>query len=178
MPRPGWTAARLLEVISALERVLTIGAFTALVLVVFADVVSRELTGGGLYWASQVGVWANIIVVMAGFGLASSVGGHLRPRFTDTWLPDRWSATLTTLQHLFMALFCCGIGLLAANVTAESWSLGVVSIDLFMPIWPVQIFLPLAFVAATLRHLVYALVPGTRPAETSALATGMGAGRK
>lgn len=162
--------ARLLRLLQACERWLAISAFLILIVVIFADVLNRELTGSGLYWASQIGVWANILVVMAGFGLASADGAHLRPRITDAWLPDSWQPALHTLQHSCMALFCICIALLAARVVGESWRLGEVSIDLFWPIWPIQMFLPLAFGVAALRHSLYVLYPSLRPAEQSALA--------
>jgi TRAP-type C4-dicarboxylate transport system permease small subunit len=167
---PKSSAAKLLQRVRSAEQALALVAFLTLVVVVFADVVSRELTGAGLYWASQTGVWANVLVVMAGFGLASADGAHLRPRFTDGWLPESWAAVLQTLQHVVMALFCAAIGLLAARVTYGSWQLGEVSIELYLPVWPVQIFLPAAFFIAGLRHVLYALYPGLRPPDTSALA--------
>ena len=71
------------------EKWISFVAFTLLITVIFADVVSRELTGSGMHWARQVGVYANIFIVMAGFGLASASGQHLRPRFADGWLPAR-----------------------------------------------------------------------------------------
>jgi TRAP-type C4-dicarboxylate transport system permease small subunit len=162
-------AARLLSILQRAEQVLAIVAFLVLVGVVFADVVSRELTGAGLYWASQAGVWANVIVVMAGFGLASSAGANLRPRFTDNWLPHSWEPVLLTLQYAVMALFCLAIGVLAALVVQDSWRLGEVSIDLFLPVWPIQLFMPLAFVVAALRNGLYAALPELRPVEGSAL---------
>ena len=69
-----------------------------------------------------------------------------------------------------MAVFCCLIGALAAGVVADSWRLGEVSLELFVPIWPVQVFLPLAFGVAAVRHALFATYPGLRPDERSALA--------
>ena len=167
MPDNQQRANKILARLNQFERLLIIAAFGVLVLVVFADVVSREVQGAGLFWASQTGVWANVIVVMAGFGLASSDGAHLRPRFADQWLPVSWHATLETLQHLVMALFCLALGLLASRVVAGSWRLGELSLDLFLPVWPIQLFLPLAFLAGTLRHGLYAFYPSLRPIESN-----------
>lgn len=162
---------RVLNGLQRLEKYLVIAAFLLLVTVVFADVVSREITGAGLYWASRLGLWANVLIVMAGFGLASSEGVHLRPRFTDSWLPASWEPLLCRLQHLCMALFCGAIGLLAVRVVFTTWQLGEVSVDLYLPIWPVQAFLPLAFATAFLRHLLYAFFPELRPADGNAMTT-------
>jgi TRAP-type C4-dicarboxylate transport system permease small subunit len=140
-----------------------------LILVVFADVVSRELTGAGLYWATQIGVWANVFVVLAGFGLASADGAHLRPRFADGWLPTGFAPALEFLQHLVMSLFCIAIGSLSLSVVLGSFRLDEVSLDLYLPIWPVQALLPLAFFTAAVRHAIYAFVPALRPTETGAM---------
>jgi len=170
MPESAGFAAQALRAIRAVEKYLCISAFAVLVTVIFADVLSRELTGTGLYWASQTGVWANVLVVMAGFGLASADGAHLRPRFTDSWLPARWTDVLQFLQHFTMAVFCFAIAALSLGVVLGSWQLGEVDIDLFMPIWPVQAALPAAFFAGGLRYTIYAVRPKLRPQETSALA--------
>jgi TRAP-type C4-dicarboxylate transport system permease small subunit len=151
------------------EKILAIAAFGILVVVIFGDVVSREFSGAGLYWASQTGVWANVFVVMAGFGLATADGMHLRPRFADNWLPANWSPVLESLQHALMALFCLLIGLLAARVVLGSYQLGEVSIELYLPIWPVQIMLPIAFFVGALRHAIYALYVDLRPTESNAM---------
>jgi TRAP-type C4-dicarboxylate transport system permease small subunit len=157
---------RILAVVSRVERGMCVAAFVVVVGVLFADVVSRELTAAGLYWAPQVGVWANVIVVMAGFGLASAGGAHLRPRFADGWLPARWEPAVATLQHVVMALFCAAATALAARVVLESWRLGEVALDLFLPVWPIQLFIPVALGLATLRHGLYARYAELRPAET------------
>lgn len=161
-------ACRLLMLIGRLEKVLCVTAFVLLVVVLFADVVSRELTAAGLHWASQIGVWANVAVVMAGFGLASASGAHLRPRFLDAFMPAGWDNLLGFVQHCVMALFCSAIGWVSLLVVTESFRLGEVEITLFWPVWPVQALLPLAFFAAAVRHLIYAIYPRQRPADTGA----------
>ncbi len=161
-----------LKLIGRLERLVCLIAFTILVIVLFADVISRETTSAGLHWASQVGVWANVFVVMAGFGLASSAGAHLRPRFLDKLLPRSCEAVLESLQHICMAIFCIAIAMVALSVVLDSWRLGEVELTLFMPVWPVQAMLPLAFFAAALRHLIYAAFPLLRPTESGAFDMG------
>ena len=170
-PERDMNARRLLSGLRGMEKILCVTAFALLVIIIFADVVSRELTNAGLYWAAQSGVWANVVIVMAGFGLASADGAHLRPRFADNWLPERWHRLLETLQHGVMSLFCAAAAWLACTVVIESWQLGEVSLDLFVPIWPVQGLLPLALVAAAMRHAIYALYADLRPSESGALAS-------
>ncbi len=169
-------ASRLLAMISRVEKLICTIAFAVLVAVLFVDVISREATAAGLHWASQIGVWANVAVVMAGFGLASAGGAHLRPRFLDTVLPDKWEPLLGFLQNFVMALFCAAIGVVALLVVAGSYRLGEVEITLFWPVWPVQALMPLAFFTAMLRHLLYAWQPQLRPSDSGAFDIDAGRG--
>jgi TRAP-type C4-dicarboxylate transport system permease small subunit len=149
--------------IEQFERAVTFGCFIVLIAVVFADVVSREVVGTGLHWARQVGVWANLFVVMLGIGLASAAGMHLRPRFADNWLPERWSGTLDRLQDGVMAMFCGVFAVVAIGMVHDGWLLSERSAVLSIVIWPFQAIIPLVFAVATFRHGVYSLYPDLRP---------------
>ncbi len=99
-----------LQPLGRMERVITTTAFALLIATIFLDVFSREITGVGLHWARQAGVYANIIVVMFGLGLASAGGNHLRPRFADNWMPARWNPIIIRLQDGLMSMFCLVAG--------------------------------------------------------------------
>ena len=63
-------AEKILNKLTQFEKWITFGAFMILVTVMFADVALRELTGAGLHWSRQIGVYANLFVVMFGLGVA------------------------------------------------------------------------------------------------------------
>lgn len=147
------------------ERSLSFIAFVLLIVIVFADVVSREVTGTGLHWARQAGVYANLFVVMFGFGLASAHGAHLRPRFADKWLPARWEPGLVRIQEGLMAIFCLGFAFVAILVVVDSHALGAKSAVLRIAIWPFQAVIPLVFLIAAFRHAAYAAFSSLRPPE-------------
>ena len=147
------------------EKWISFVAFTLLITVIFADVVSRELTGSGMHWARQVGVYANIFIVMAGFGLASASGQHLRPRFADGWLPASWNVALGRLQEGVMALFCLAFAVVAFQVVTETYSMQERSVVLRIVVWPFQAVIPTAFAVAAVRHAIYGLLPQQRPAD-------------
>jgi len=165
-PAPRWAAA-LLGGIGRAERAITFLAFLLMIAVVFADVVSREVTGTGLHWARQAGVYANIFVVMVGIGLASADGAHLRPRFADGWLPHAWEPAVLRLKEWLMALFCAGFAAVAFGVVAETFALQERSAVLRTLVWPVQAVIPLVFGVAALRHALFGLYPALRPDEAS-----------
>ncbi len=149
--------------LASIERALVCGAFALMVGVVFADVLARELGSGGLPWARQTGVWANIVVAMFGVGLASGSGAHLRPRFADGWLPASWEPVLERVGEVLTAGFCWAFAALAASMAFESMSFGEKSAILRVPVWPVQGLIGVAFVTAGVRHFLFAIWPELRP---------------
>ncbi|MCP5360413.1 MAG: TRAP transporter small permease [Steroidobacteraceae bacterium] len=157
--------ARLLAALRVCEVALTSAAFAVLVTVVFADVAWRWLSGSGLIWAREVGVFANIVLTILGIGIASADGTHLRPRFFDRIFPAAWDGALTRLQELLTALGFAVLAWIAIAVVHETWQLEDRSIVLRWLVWPVQLVLPLAFVLGTLRHGIFAAFPPLRPMD-------------
>ena len=158
-------AERFLHTLGRAERVITTIAFALLIAAIFLDVFSREITGVGLHWARQAGVYANIIVVMFGLGLASAGGNHLRPRFADNWLPSRWSPVVTRLQDGLMSIFFLFAAGAGAQLTWESIRLGERSTLLPVLIWPIMLALPLAFFLVGIRHAIYTRYPALSPRD-------------
>lgn len=165
MTRPPEILPRLLDRLRQFELAVTCAAFAVLAAVIFADVAVREVTGSGLSWARQVGVYANVFVTIVGIGLASSGGAHLRPRFADHWLPRSWDPALTHVGEWLTAAFCLAFAWVAFGVVQETRALDERSVVLRLTVWPFQSVLPLAFAIAALRHALYGVWPTLRPAE-------------
>lgn len=164
--------SRLLALVSVFERVVSAAAFVVLITVVFLDVASREVTGTGLHWALQIGVYANLFVVMLGLGVASADGAHLRPQFADRWLPPAWEPVVTRLQEAVTGLFFAGFAVVAVIVVAETRDLGERAPVLGNLVWPLQAVLPAVFGLAAIRHSCYAWWPALRPRAASAFSAG------
>lgn len=134
-----------------------------MVLVIFGDVAVREVTGTGVHWTRQVGVYANVVLVMFGMGLASASGAHLRPRFADRWLPQHWDSFLNRLANALMSIFCVAACIVAARVVGESFLLEEKSTVLRWSVWPVQSVIPAAFALAAIRHAIFCMFPPLDP---------------
>jgi C4-dicarboxylate transporter, DctQ subunit len=163
--RPGRPLQRALAVIRQCEVGLTSTAFAVLVVVIFADVVWRWTTGSGIFWAREVGVFANIVLTIIGIGIASSDGTHLRPRFFDRVFPASWDGALTRIQEWLTAVGFAALAWVAVGVVQETRALEDRTIVLRWLVWPVQLVLPVAFGLGAVRHGIFALVPALRPAE-------------
>ncbi|HJL80593.1 MAG: TRAP transporter small permease subunit [Gammaproteobacteria bacterium] len=154
-----------LRYLDIFERNVTFLAFVALVIVMFSDVAFREITGTGLHWSRQVGVYANLFVVMFGLGVASSEAAHLRPKFADNWLPESFEPILNRIQEGLMFLFCFVFSVIAFQVVTETFRDDVQSIVLRIAVWPFQMIIPAAFFLTSIRHLIYTINPNFRPGE-------------
>ena len=162
MPPPS-SVTRLLDAVRRVELAVTFAAFVTLAVVIFADVVVREVSGTGITWAREVGVYANVVVTLIGIGLASDAGAHLRPRFADRWLPASWEPVLVRLGEALTSAFCLAFAWIALRVVLETRELDERSVVLRAAVWPVQSVLPLAFVLCALRHAAYARWPSLTP---------------
>lgn len=156
-------AKKILNKLTLIEKWITFTAFLVLVVVIFADVAIRELSGTGLHWSRQIGVYANLFVVMFGLGVASSEAAHLRPKFADHWLPVSWNPILERFQEGLMCLFCLLFSIVATQVVIETFNDDVQSIVLRIAIWPFQAIIPIAFFMTSIRHLIYTIYPNLRP---------------
>jgi TRAP-type C4-dicarboxylate transport system permease small subunit len=154
-----------LQKLLALESAILLAAFAILILVTFADVALRTITGSGLMWSRDVGIYANIWLSMLGIGIASSQGSHLRPRFMDSWVRADWQAWLPRVQELLAAAGFLVLAVIAAQVVADTRELGDTNSMLRWPIWICQLCMPLALGFAAFKHSLFALYPALRPEE-------------
>ncbi|MCK6370319.1 MAG: TRAP transporter small permease [Gammaproteobacteria bacterium] len=168
----GDPVAMLLGALGRFERAVTFIAFMILCAVLFADVLSRELTGAGLTWARDVGVLANLVVTMVGFGIASAHAAHLRPRFGDRWLPAAWTPVLDTLREALMAAFCLAFATVGTAAVLETAALAESLPVLRWPAWPFQLVIPVVFALAALRHAALAIRADLRGGSGDAAAAG------
>jgi TRAP-type C4-dicarboxylate transport system permease small subunit len=153
----------LLQFLNRWERRLCGLAFAVLASVMFADVAMREISGNGIPWAQQTAVFANLVVALFGLGLAASAGSHLRPRFADHWLPERYHPLLQRLADLVSAAFLLAFAVLAVQLVLETHELAETATVLRVPLWPLQCLIPLSFISAALRYLCFFLQPALAP---------------
>lgn len=158
-------AAMYLRRLLQLETVVLLAAFAILIAVVFTDVVLRRLTGSGLLWSRDIGIYANIWLSLIGIGIASAQGSHLRPRFLDAWVRPGWERWLRPMQEWLTALGFAALAAIAWSVVQETRELGDANQVLRWPVWILQLCMPLAFLFAASKHVIFALRPDLRPGE-------------
>ncbi len=154
---------RWLANVDKIESVLCAVAFALLTLCIFSDVLLRELFGNGIHWAQRMALNANVLLVFAGFGLATTKGEHLRPRILDQVLPAKYDPLITRCQQLFLSIFYLAVVITACVVVFKTYQLAETDDVLGWPVWPLQSLIPLAFLLASIRHAIYFLRPSLIP---------------
>lgn len=137
---------------------LTLGA-GALV----ADVIAREFFGNGIFGAQRFAVWATAIAGLIGFALVTAERGHLRPQFTDKWLPAAWDPHMERISDVVSAVICLALGWYAIEFVKSSYALGERGMAIPIKLWPIQLILPWMFFSSAIRHLIFAASPALRP---------------
>jgi len=158
-------ASLLLGLLLRLERgVLAVGYFGITVLLLL-DVLGREFTGKGLFGANIYATNILIYTAMAGFGLATATGGHLRPRMADRLVPVALLPLAIRAGQLASAAILVVIAAAAVQFVVSTWDFAETNQVTGLPLWPIQAALPIGFGFSALRHCIYAAWPDLAPQE-------------
>lgn len=154
--------------VTIVERwVLAVGyvLMTGLLLI---DTLGREFFGKGLFGANIYATNALIFAAMAGFGLATASGRHLRPRVADKAIPAAWRSAAARAGQIASGAILAAIAFAAAQFVWATWDFGESNQVTGLPLWPIQMALPIGFGLSALRHFAYAAWPDLAPAEAVA----------
>jgi len=167
-------ARRLAAVWHRLECLIAVGAFGFIAVVMIADVAGRELLtpiyrmfdikhAGGVFAAQKMCVYALVIGSFCGVGIATATGSHLLPRVGFGWVPAAFGATMNRIADLFTGVFFCGVAWFGWVYVSSSMDAGLRAQAFDIPIWPIQLAIPLGFLSAAVRYFLYAAWPSLRP---------------
>jgi TRAP-type C4-dicarboxylate transport system permease small subunit len=157
-----------------LECLVAVAAFGFIAVVLILDVAGRELLGPifkafdikgspGIFAAQKMCVYALVIGSFCGVGVATATGSHLLPRIGFGWVPKEFGPTMDRIADLVTGLFFCGVAYYGWVYVQSSMQAGLRAQAFDMPIWPIQLAIPLGFLSAGLRYFFFAAWPALRP---------------
>ena len=160
-------ADSLLKWIVRAELVVACSCLALAATVLCADVLSRELLGQGIYGVQKFAVYCSAVAGALGMSIVVHAGGHLRITAIDALyappmlqLDSRLGDVVAAAAFLFLAWF-------AIRFVANTYAFNETDTILHLPIWRVQIDLPVAFLLAALKFLVHSAFPSTKPEEAT-----------
>ena len=173
-PAPA-AARRVVDVWHRVECLVAVAAFGFIAAVLIADVVGRELLGpifralnikaaGGVYASQKMSVYALVVGSFAGVGIATATASHLLPRIGFKWVPEAWGPTVDRLADLTTGLFMLGVAYYGWVYVHSSMVADLRAQAFNIPIWPIQMAIPLGFASAGVRYFFFAAWPALRPA--------------
>ena len=156
------------------ECLIAVAAFGFIAIVLILDVAGRELLGPiykafdlkgspGIFAAQKMCVYALVIGSFCGVGVATATGSHLLPRLGFGWIPASFGPTMNRIADLLTGLFFCGVAWYGWVYVESSMQAGLRAQAFDMPIWPIQLAIPLGFLSAAVRYFFFAAWPALRP---------------
>lgn len=167
-------ARRVVDVWHRVECLIAVAAFGFIAVVLILDVAGRELLGPiykafdlqgspGIYAAQKMCVYALVIGSFCGVGVATATGSHLLPRLGFNWVPAAFGPTMNRIADLVTGVFFCGVAWYGWVYVESSMQAGLRAQAFNIPIWPIQLAIPVGFLSAGLRYFIFAAWPALRP---------------
>lgn len=168
------SARRVVEVWHRVECIVAVAAFGFIALVLIADVMGRELIGpifraigfkapAGVYASQKMSIYALVIGSFAGVGIATATASHLLPRVGFKWVPQAWGPSMDRLADIISGLFMMGVAYYGWVYVQSSMVADLRAQAFNIPIWPIQMAIPLGFFSAGVRYFFFAAWPPLRP---------------
>ena len=167
-------AQRIVDTWRRAECLIAVAAFGFIAVVLIVDVAGRELltpifkaldlrVSAGIYAAQKMCVYALVVGSFCGIGVATATASHLVPRVGFGWVPERFGAAMNRLADAVTGLFFCGVAWYGWVYVQSSMQAGLRAQAFDMPIWPIQLAIPVGFLSAALRYFFFAAWPALRP---------------
>ncbi|QQS13302.1 MAG: TRAP transporter small permease [Rhodospirillales bacterium] len=158
-----------------LECWIAVAAFSFIAIIMVLDVFGREIVGPffrlinvdigptGIFAAQRLAIFALVIGAFLGVGIATATGSHLVPRVAFNWIPARLGPAMDRIADLLTGIFLLGFVWFGFVFIQSTYAANLRTPVLDWVVWPIQMAIPLGFLSAALRYLVFAAWPGVRP---------------
>jgi TRAP-type C4-dicarboxylate transport system permease small subunit len=174
---PPENVRRLVEAWHKGECWVAVVAFGFIATILVLDVLGREFLGPllrflgfepgatGIFASQKLSIFALVIGSFAGIGIATATGAHIVPSFASGWVPAPWRPVYNRATDLLTGLFLIGVVWFGIKLVGSSFKTDLRAPVLDWPVWPIQLAIPLGFLSAAGRYLIYAAWPLLRPAS-------------
>jgi C4-dicarboxylate transporter DctQ subunit len=141
----------ILKILDNLESYVCRGLLVLFVLLLFAQIVSREVFGQSLSWSEELAVYMFVWFVFFGASYAAKLSAHNRVTFHFKWLPRKMAIGMEALADLIWIAFNCYFVYLSYDFVFNKMNLFWKSQTLGVPMMYIYLILPVAFSLMTIR---------------------------
>ena len=153
----------ILKILDNLESYICRALLALFVLLLFAQIVSREVFQQSLSWSEELAVYMFVWFVFFGASYAAKLSAHNRVTFHFKWLPEKMAIAMEAMADLIWIAFNCYFVYLSYDFIFNKMNLFWKSQTLGVPMKYIYLILPIAFSLMTIRILqvnYYKLVKG------------------
>jgi TRAP-type C4-dicarboxylate transport system permease small subunit len=141
----------ILRVIRVAVRAVVVAMFTAIVVVVFSQVVSRFVFNAPFSWSEELARYLQVWLIMLGSAACLRKGLHLAVDYAVHSLPDAPKRTLhlislAAIMFFLGVVFVSGISLIAATLSQRTPALQI-------PIWVIYLAIPVGSLLMLLESI-------------------------
>ncbi|MFA5805066.1 MAG: TRAP transporter small permease [Melioribacteraceae bacterium] len=139
--------------IAKFEKVFLVIGVSVMILVVFLDILLRELFDGGFIWAKELAAFLMIWVGFVGASLAAKENKHLVVGIPEKLFPKKILPYVSLFASVIVFTVTIFIAYLGFNYVSETREFGETSLVLKIPLWIVQIVIPASLVIIAFRFI-------------------------
>jgi C4-dicarboxylate transporter DctQ subunit len=144
---------RLDNTLFAAEKIFLTIALTVMALTVFFDFVLRETMDAGIRWAKELSAFLMIWVGFVGASVATREKRHLVVGATEKLVSARVRKALAVVTQVIAIAFCIFLAKLGFEYVGQTREFAEHSDVLSLPLWIVQIIIPLSLLVMAARFL-------------------------
>jgi TRAP-type C4-dicarboxylate transport system permease small subunit len=174
---PPENVRRLVEAWHKAECWVAVLSFGFIAAILVLDVLGRELAGPllrlagfepgatGIFASQKLSIFALVIGSFAGIGIATATGAHIVPAFASGWVPARWEPLYARAADVLTGCILVAVAWFGLKLVGSSFRVDLRAPVLDWPVWPIQLAIPLGFLSAAGRYLIYAVWPVLKPSQ-------------
>jgi len=139
------------------EDALLLGLLLTMILVAVAQILLRNLSGGGLAWGDGLVRMLVLWIGLCGAMIASRTGNHIRIDLITRWVPESLKKIVSGTVEFFTALICSAVAWHSLRFVRMEYSAGGMAFA-GIPVWVCESVIPFAFIVISVRYYILSAV--------------------
>ncbi len=139
--------------LAKIEKIFLVIGVCVMVLVVFFDILLRELFDSGFIWAKELAAFLMIWIGFVGASLAAKENKHIVVGIPEKLFPKKVLPYVSLFASVIIFAVTILIAYLGFNYVLETKEFGETSLVLNIPLWIVQIIIPVSLVIIAIRFI-------------------------
>lgn len=149
---------RLIRVIDRLEDWLLVSMLAAMVVLAVAQIVYRNVAGGGVAWIDPLLRMLVLWVALSGAVIASRTDNHIRIDFFAKYISGKYYIYIKRIVHAYCVIICAVIAWYSVSFVRMDYEYQTEAFA-GIPAWITELIIPIAFGMMAFRYFLLFLSP-------------------